>query len=91
MKDQSCGNCHFYEESNGDNTKQGVCHRYPPVVVSAALEVLIRDHGSTEPDDITTDLFNEMWSPTCASQPPVEPEGWCGEWEPKEPACPPSN
>lgn len=35
LKPVSCGNCHFYDD-DGDGSGEGVCMRYPPVVVHDA-------------------------------------------------------
>ena len=64
---ESCGKCVYYFDPAG-NTQTGLCRRFPPGVFVVGHQQMV---GGT-PALITQ-----------AAHPPMERDGWCGEFSPR--------
>lgn len=82
MDGQTCENCifwkllHFYEDKEIEETTEGYCRRYPPVINQTVIEI------GAEGDGI--DACEEAARKSSWDQPVTFPDQWCGEWKAKE-------
>ena len=78
-----CGNCRFYEVQNVVQG-QGICRRYPPVVV-------INTWLTQEPNMLTADRLAQVPKNATISAvqslngnfAPTQKDMWCGEYQPE--------
>lgn len=75
MSEKRCGDCQFWEEE-GENTGDGQCHRYPPVLNLVALKWWVR-HRKMGVGEVA--MKSLPWY-----RPVADCDDWCGEFRPRE-------
>lgn len=69
-----CGNCRFWLSTPDQGPDDGVCRRYPPVVIGNVRTEELKGYAVTAPVVVTT---------THTAFPQMRQVGWCGEYSAK--------